>query len=129
MIVINDIGRAFFEAPMKREVCVELPEEDRNEEDLVGELNYSMYGTRDAGAIWESCYVDCLVGMGFEQGVGSPCCFYHPTRGISVVVHGDDFTALGLKHDLDWYQSALSEHFEIKEAAWARRLMRSNSAS
>ena len=31
--MINDVSRAFFEAPMGREVCIELPEEDLEEED------------------------------------------------------------------------------------------------
>ena len=54
VIMINDVARAFFEAPMKREVCVELPEEALTEkesqdgEECVGLLHMSLYGTRDA---------------------------------------------------------------------------------
>ena len=33
IIMINDIARAFFEAKMSREVCVELPDEAKDEED------------------------------------------------------------------------------------------------
>ena len=38
VIMLNDVARAFFEAPMTRTVCVELPEEARaeGEEDVVG---------------------------------------------------------------------------------------------
>ena len=38
VIMINDVSRAFFEAPMKREMCVEIPGEDREggEGDMVG---------------------------------------------------------------------------------------------
>ena len=35
-------------------------------------------------------------------------------RDISVVVHGDDFTALGTDADLDFYEKKLAEHFELK---------------
>ena len=73
-----------------------------------------MYGTRDAGAIWEQCYVDCLINLGFTQGVASPCCFYHEKWDISVVVHGDDFTALGTDEALDLYEAGMKKAFEIK---------------
>ena len=33
---------------------------------------------------------------------------------MSIVVHGDDFTALGESADLDWYERALAEFFELK---------------
>ena len=55
-----------------------------------------VYGTRDAGKIWEDCYRDCLEGMGFQSGAASPCVFFHPERNITVVAHGDDFNALGV---------------------------------
>ena len=79
---------------------------------MVGKLVRCMYGTRDAGAIWESCYTTCLVNLGFEQGKASPCCFRHPIWGISVVVHGDDFTAIGTAGALDKYEAGMQETFE-----------------
>ena len=52
IVMINDVARAFFEATVKRAVCVEIPEEDKtatdNHKDVVGMLNMSLYGTRDA---------------------------------------------------------------------------------
>lgn len=81
---------------------------------LVAELKRCAYGTRDAGAIWEHTYRLALESMGFISGSASPCCFHHPGRSIAVVVHGDDFTALGIKADLDWYETSLAEHFELK---------------
>ena len=35
-------------------------------------------------------------------------------KSISVVVHGDDFTALGTDHALDWYETEPAKHFELK---------------
>ena len=72
------------------------------------------YGTRDAGAIWEDCYRTALEDMGFKSGASSPCVFYHAARSLSIVVHGDDFNALGVKADLDWYEGELAKSFEIK---------------
>ena len=39
--------------------------------------------------------------------------FHHAERDISVVVHGDDVTAMGTDADLDWYASELQKVFEI----------------
>ena len=73
-----------------------------------------MYGTRDAGAIWESCYASCLTRMGFVQGKASPCCFVHPTWNVHVVVHGDDFTALGTSDGFDKFEKGMTDTFECK---------------
>ena len=109
-----DIRKAYFNGKPKRSLYVRLPPELGLPKDVVGKLERCMYGTRDAGAIWETCYVDCLVGMGFVQGVGSPCCFWHPKWEISVVVHGDDFSALGTDESLDKYEAGLRKSFECK---------------
>ena len=109
-----DIRKAYFNGRPKRSLYVRLPPELGLPKDTVAKLERCMYGTRDAGAIWESCYTDCLVNMGFEQGSGSPCCFWHPKWQISVVVHGDDFTALGTDEALDKYEAGLCKSFECK---------------
>ena len=40
VMMVNDVARAFFEAPIQRRLCVELPQEDKgnDEEDMVGLL-------------------------------------------------------------------------------------------
>ena len=73
-----------------------------------------VYGTRDAGMILEETYRAALEPMGFTTGRASPCCFVHKDRGLHLVVHGDDLTALGLQPDLDWYETELAKSFELK---------------
>ena len=73
-----------------------------------------VYGTCDAGSIWEDTYRDALEGLGVTSGLASPCCFWHKQRNISTVVHGDDITTLALGPDLDWLQEGLSKSFELK---------------
>ena len=51
-LMVNDVSRAFFCAPARRQVFVELPTEDPDHGAMIGELNYSMYGTRDAAQHW-----------------------------------------------------------------------------
>ena len=53
--------------------------------------------------------------MGFVRGVANGCNFYHSARGLRVVVHGDDFTCLGARADVLWYEDALAEKFEVKK--------------
>ena len=69
--MVNDVARAFFEAPVTREVCIELPMEDLPEEekgqDLVGLLKMSLYGARDAAANFQREVGDFMRGVGFTQ--------------------------------------------------------------
>ena len=73
VIMINDVARAFFEAQAKRKVCIELPTEDMNPQDigkdLVGILNKSLYGTRDAAKNWQEEVANMMKSWGFTQGI------------------------------------------------------------
>ena len=42
------MARAFFEAPMRRDICVELLAEAGEGENMIRHLIMSQYGTRDA---------------------------------------------------------------------------------
>ena len=109
-----DIRKAYFNGIPKRPVYMRFPKELGLPSNVVGKLVRCAYGTRDAGAIWEDTYRGALEEMGFISGMASPCCFSHPSRQISLVVHGDDFTSLGLQSDLDWMDVELAKHFELK---------------
>ena len=91
-----------------------MPKELGLPSNIVGRLKKCIYGTRDAGAIWESSYGDALIEMGFAQGKASPCCFFHAGWNVSVVVHGDDFTTLGTSDAPDKYETGMGAAFEIK---------------
>jgi len=109
-----DVRRAYFNAKVLRDVYVELDEKDKegDDDDMVGKLNFAMYGTRDAASSWEACYTKVLVDGGFAQGAFSPCVF---RRGEAVVtVHGDDFTMTGPDDDIDYTKKLLEKAFEIK---------------
>ena len=64
-LLIADVSRAFFEAPAKRDLCVELPEEawaaGETVTDTVGMLKASMYGTRDASMNWQEEVSKCMI--------------------------------------------------------------------
>ena len=108
-IMTNDVRRAYFHAPVRRPVYVELPKEDQmeGEEDMVGELRLSMYGTRDAAQNWQETLSGHLQTAGFKRGIMNPCIFHHEGRGIRTVVHGDDYTSVGSPVSLECLRSVL----------------------
>ena len=112
-LMFVDIKRAFFNAKARRAVYVVLPPEDAKE-GMCGRLLKSLYGTRDAARNWEEEYSTDLQTIGFIRGVSSPSVFYHPTREIRVVVHGDDFTCLGWRGQLLWLRGEMAKQYEIK---------------
>ena len=115
VIMVNDVARAFFEAPMRREVCIELPPEAREEgKDEVGFLRMSLYGTRDAAANFQREVRATMVKAGFTVSRYNPTTYYHRGRGLRSFVHGDDFVTSGRLSDVMWLREVLRNRFEIK---------------
>ncbi len=93
-------------------VC--LPPEDGDSGTHCALLLRHMYGTRPAADGWQEEYSTMLVqDLGFTQGTSSPNIFFHPGRGITCSVHGDDFTSSGPKGSLDWLERSIAERYEI----------------
>ena len=111
-----DVSRAYFYAAAVRPVFVKLPEEDLEEGDegKCGKLRVSMYGTRDAALNWSLEYSKTLIASGYKQGVANPCLFYHAGKDVSVMVHGDDFAAVGEEKDVAETERILREKYKIK---------------
>ena len=109
-----DIRKAYFNGIPRRSVYMDFPREMGLGKDVVAKQVRCVYGTRDASSIWEDCYRDALEDLGFTSGAASPCVFFNKDRNITIVVHGDDFNALGVAAELDWYETELAKHFEIK---------------
>ena len=115
-ISIMDISRAYFNAKTDTAspTYVSLPPEDADHEEKCGLLLRHMYGTRAAADGWQEEYSSFLVEtLGFRQGLASPCLFKHGERSIALSVHGDDFTACGPKWQLDWFEEAMKQHYEL----------------
>ena len=109
----SDVSRAFFEAPARRDVCVELPEEALEEgestADVVGKLMASLYGTRDASANWHEEVNKSMGQWGFKAGKYNPCTYFNKERGMRRLVHGDDFVCAESIEDLRWFKERLKE--------------------
>ena len=120
VLMINDVSRAFFEAPATRDICVELPKEDRTEPDVrhdkVGHLRMSLYGTRDASYNWQEEVAREMRKWGFRRGKYNPCLYFHESRQLRTFLHGDDFATVGTREGVNWFTQTLEKRFEIKSS-------------
>ena len=118
MILIADVSRAFFEAPMKRKVAVVLPQEaldgDETTEDTVGVLEMSLYGTRDAATNFQREVARLMKSLGYLQSKYNASLYYHPQDEVQVLVHGDDFVAAGPRTEIKKFKQQLAKRFTIK---------------
>ena len=108
-----DIKRACFHAPVRQVIYVKLPPEE-GQPHMCGRLNMSLYGTRAAARNWQIAVVEAMQRLGFTVAMSSPCLFYHTTRDLRCVVHGDDFTTLGDEVELEWFYQELAKVFSLK---------------
>ena len=123
MILIADISRAFFEAPMHRKVAVELPTEaltkEEKDRDLVGVLDMSLYGTRDAAVNFQKEVGKLMRSLGYITSKYNPSLFHHEKDDIKVLVHGDGFVASGKRNKILLFKEQLAKRFTIKSKFWA----------
>ena len=70
-----DIKKAYFKGVPAREIYMSLPPELGRPKHLVATQASCVYGTCDAGMIWEQCYRDASENIGFINGVPNPCLF------------------------------------------------------
>ena len=115
-LMYADVSRAYFYAKAVRPVYVKLPEEDmeQGDENRCGKLLMSMYGTRDAALNWAMEYCDTLKASGYTQGKAMPCLFQNAELGVSIMVHGDDFVAVGPEENLKATTKTLEDKYKLK---------------
>ena len=108
-------SRAYFYAKSIRPTYIKLPAEDTRsgEPGVCGKL-MSMYGTRDAALNWAEAYTSTLKNIGFRRGVGNPCLYYNERTKLSILVHGDDFVAVGDSAGIYKLQKDLANVYKSK---------------
>ena len=74
VIMVNDVARVFFEAPMRRDICVEL----------VGHLIMSLFGTRDAAANFQEEVRSFMNKNKADQSKYSPSVYHNKECGLSL---------------------------------------------
>ena len=113
-IIVCRYSEGISQCNTDRAIYMKLPKELGFGSDLVARQVRCVSGTRDAGKLWEDTYTQALEHSGLATGMAAPCVFVHRVKDITIVVHGDDLTALGTDADLDWYEQALQESFEFE---------------
>ena len=88
--------------------------EDDKKKDMVGYLNQSLYGTRDAAANYQKEVTIFMMKCGFKPGKYNPFTFYHKQRELQTLVHGDDFVTSGQRDGCDWFKKQFETRFSIK---------------
>ena len=118
VILIADVSRAFFEAPMRRKVAVVLPQEALEGEETtaytVGVLEMSLYGTRDAATNFQREVARLMKSLGYLQSKYNASLYYHPEEEVQVLVHGDDFVAVGQRTEILKFKHQLAKRFTVK---------------
>ena len=109
-LMVWDVSRSFFHAPVQHEIHVELCVEAKK---TVEDNNMSMYGTKAAAQNWQKKVQETMAAFGFSFGKASPVPFCHPQRSLKCLVHGDDFVVSGEPVDLVWMRNELESKLEI----------------
>ena len=83
VVALVDVRRAYFYAPPRRRVFVELPPEDfqAGDEHMCGLLQYSFYGTRDAAQNWQEELASTLSDLKLTKGIACPCVWQGCIKG------------------------------------------------
>ena len=119
VVVLIDVRRAYFYAPARRRVFVELPPEDyqAGAEHMCGLLLHSLYGTRDAAQNWEEELTSTLSDLKLTRGIACPCVWRGYIKGEDIVatVHGDDITVGGERSAVELLIKMISKRYEIKK--------------
>ena len=84
-LMVCDVSRAFFYAPVQREIYVELCEKAKKtveDNNMCAKLCMSMYGTKAAAQNWQKKVQETMATLGFLIGKASPVLFCHPQRSL-----------------------------------------------
>ena len=106
---------------------------------MVGILKMSLYGTRDAAANFQREVWRLMVKLGFTQSKYNSSLYHRPAGygggatgatttsrekwerkqrsqgSLSVLIHGDDFVAVGYRQDIYEFKQALAGRFTVKD--------------
>ena len=80
---------------------------------------------RKAAIGWEEDYVKRLGEVGYVRGRGAPTVFYNKEREVRLVAHGDDFTAAGVKEEVERLKGQMEGWYDIKDRGrWGAEVVR-----
>ena len=118
-LMVCDVSRAFFYAPVQHVIYVELCEEAKKtveDNNMSAKLRMSMFWTTAAAQNWQKKVQETMATLGFSIGEASPVLFCHHQRSLKCFVHGDDFLVSGEPQDLVWMRNESESKLEIDTA-------------
>lgn len=114
-VLLINISRAHFKAKAGEadQVYVQFPPEAGVVPGMRWLLHRHTYRTRRAAEGRQDECSSSPVTAGFVECKASACVFMHPSQGIAVSVHGDDFTATGPKEELDRFEAMMRSSYKL----------------
>lgn len=118
-----DVVNAYLQSPVDGEIYVKLPPgyEKKNEagEDLVGRLEKSLYGLRQASRNWYVTIRKWFLSYGLKPSAADPCVFVlvrEDGTTLVVVLYVDDMMIAGSnKQIVDDFKQAIMKRFAVKD--------------
>ncbi|CAK0843161.1 unnamed protein product, partial [Prorocentrum cordatum] len=112
LIGLSDISSAFSHAEMGEDACA-VPPSGEEGPNVVWQLRMALCGTRGASKPFQRKVIGA---SGLHPHVGDSDGVLPRPEGIYIVVHGNDFMAVGALEDLRWLNEILEAEFEVKRA-------------
>ena len=112
-----DIKKAHLIPLIDREVFLRLPSEANVPEGFCAKLNYSLYGLRDAGKLFDSFMEGIFKELNFRVGVYAPSIFYDARTKTRIFKYGDDLVVSGDRAHVDILTAELRKRMDIKTRA------------
>ena len=110
-----DVRKAHLNAKCDRDdQYVKLPAEAEAKAGICGRLLRWLYGMRGAAQGWETEFTEKLESIGFKRGTSTPVVFHREEDDAILVVHGDDFTFLGLPKELKEIRKCMESWWDLK---------------
>ena len=79
-----------------------------------GLLEKTMYGTQDASALWQDDYTQVLENAIHMKGKASPALFHREPEDCRMLVHQNDFCAVGDQDAMDGFDRVSRQRYELK---------------
>ena len=119
VVALVDVRMAYFYAPARRQVFVELPPEDCQpvDEHMCELLRYSLYGTSDDAQHLEEELASTLSSLKLTRRSACPCVWRGHTKGEDIIatVHCDDITIDGERSAVESFIRKISKKYEVKK--------------
>ncbi|GMF37522.1 unnamed protein product [Phytophthora lilii] len=124
-----DVETAFLNGDLEEDVYMAPPLGIDIPEGMVCKLRRSLYGLKQAAAVWFKKIRSVFISMGFVQCRADPCLFVRHQAGrdaspVFIILYVDDLL-IGCKSDeiADKIRDELAEHFTLKSLGEARYVL------